>query len=339
MLITRAGAARSALARSAGSSATVRWKMPSTFVLRTFSQPAGGNSSSGAPHTAPALLTRMSSAPPKCSLPARASSAAPSGVEMSPGTATQSPSPASSAAAPSTSARLREETTTRAPACTSPRAIITPIPREPPVTSAVLPDTSNRSVLIVGRSWSVGALGRALLQARAYCLGHAVAERLHDLLAVLVFDGRELGGHLQRRPHPALRQAHAERRERGDLRRGFDGALGQDGLSDDVGDEPDPQRPLGIYAAPGEHQLMRARGADQPRQEPADAHVAVRHADVDERGAEQGLARGVADVAAERECQAEAGRRAVDGRDHRLRQRAQLQDQPRHVLLVGEAVA
>ncbi len=35
--------------------------MPSTFVLNTFCQPAAGNSSSGAPQVAPALLTRMSS--------------------------------------------------------------------------------------------------------------------------------------------------------------------------------------------------------------------------------------------------------------------------------------
>src|SRR5208283_1119964 len=98
-----------------------------------------------------ALLTRMSSSS-KRSLVARASSAAPSGVEMSPGIAWQSPICASSVAAALTSSALREETITRAPACTRPRAIISPIPREPPVTSAVLPDTSNRS-LIAARAY------------------------------------------------------------------------------------------------------------------------------------------------------------------------------------------
>jgi hypothetical protein len=60
-LITRAGASGSAAARSSFRSPTVRWKTPSTLVLRTFSQPDAGNSSRGAPQTAPAFLTRMSS--------------------------------------------------------------------------------------------------------------------------------------------------------------------------------------------------------------------------------------------------------------------------------------
>ena len=69
--------------------------MPSTFVCRTFSQPAAGNSSSGAPQVAPALLTRMSSVG-KRSRVGVASRRAPSGVEMSAGIASHSPSAASS---------------------------------------------------------------------------------------------------------------------------------------------------------------------------------------------------------------------------------------------------
>ena len=44
-----------------------------------------------------------------------------------------------------------------------------------------------------------------------------------------------------------------------------------------------------------------------------------------------------ADVAAEHEGEAAAGRRAVDGGDHRLRQRAQVRDEAGDVLLDGEA--
>ena len=48
-----------AAALSAGSSPTVRWKIPSRLVWMTLSQPDAGNSSSGAPHVAPELLTTM----------------------------------------------------------------------------------------------------------------------------------------------------------------------------------------------------------------------------------------------------------------------------------------
>ncbi len=62
-------------------------------------------------------------------------------------------------------------------------------------------------------------------------------------------------------------------------------------------------------------------------------------ADVDEGGAEHGLGARVADVAAERERQAEAGGGAVDGCDHGLGQGAQPEHELGHVLLVVEAVA
>ena len=106
-----------------------------------------------------------------------------------------------------------------------------------------------------------------------------------------------------------------------------------------VRDQADAQCLLGVQAPAGEHQLVRARGADQARQQPAGPHVAVGQADVQERRAEHRSRGGVADVATERQRQPEARSGAVDRRDHRLRQRAQPQHQRGHVLLVGQAVA
>ena len=56
MFTTRAGSSGVAAARSWGSSATVRWKTPRTLTSSTLSQPLSGNSASGAPQAAPALL-------------------------------------------------------------------------------------------------------------------------------------------------------------------------------------------------------------------------------------------------------------------------------------------
>ena len=61
MLITRAGSSVVAAARSSGSNRTVRKNGPFRLMSITLSQPDSGNSSSGAPQAAPALLTRMSS--------------------------------------------------------------------------------------------------------------------------------------------------------------------------------------------------------------------------------------------------------------------------------------
>src|SRR5579871_4737725 len=233
MLITRAGSSRLAAARSGPSNAAVRWKVPSTFVCTTRSQPEAGNSSSGAPQVVPALFTRMFSFP-KRAVVASASAAAPSGVETSPGIPSQSPSSASSRAASATGPSLREEMITRAPACTSPRAIMKPIPREPPVTSAVFPETSKSSLIAL-----VGELSRSLLEERGDRLGRRDAERGHDLLAVLVLDGGLLGGNLERRPGALLGQPHAPGRERGDLLGGCERTPGQRVVLDDVGEEPD----------------------------------------------------------------------------------------------------
>ena len=71
----------------------------------------------------------------------------------------------------------------------------------------------------------------------------------HDLLAVLVLDRGPLGGQLERRPHPLLRQADAPRRELGDLLGRPQRALEQPSSADDVGHEPDALRLLAVDAA------------------------------------------------------------------------------------------
>ena len=61
MLITFAGRAALAAARSDGASAWVRKNGVFRLRLTTLSQPFSGNASNYSPHAAPALLTRMSS--------------------------------------------------------------------------------------------------------------------------------------------------------------------------------------------------------------------------------------------------------------------------------------
>ena len=68
-----------------------------------------------------------------------------SSPDKSAGRATHSPTRDSSPATSSHTAAFRELTYTRAPPSTNPRAIINPIPRLPPVTTAVFPSTENRS--------------------------------------------------------------------------------------------------------------------------------------------------------------------------------------------------
>jgi hypothetical protein len=69
----------------------------------------------------------------------------PASDDRSAGTARHSPTCDSSPATRSHASAFRELTYTRAPPSTSPRAIINPIPRLPPVTTAVFPATENRS--------------------------------------------------------------------------------------------------------------------------------------------------------------------------------------------------
>ena len=85
-----------------------------------------------------------------CTRPSRSPTAAASAthaasLDRSAGRATHSPTRDSSPATSSHTAAFRELTYTRAPPSTNPRAIINPIPRLPPVTTAVFPSTENRS--------------------------------------------------------------------------------------------------------------------------------------------------------------------------------------------------
>ena len=90
-------------------------------------------------------------------------------------------------------------------------------------------------------------------------------------------------------PHALLGQPDAPRRQRGDLLgRLAARARAARLVVDDSATRPMRAASSASHAAAGQHQLVRARGADQPRQQPAHAHVAVGDADVDEGGAEDG---------------------------------------------------
>src|SRR5215472_12699313 len=79
MLITRAGSAGLAAARSSGSERTVSSNSALMFTFQSLSKASSGYSSSGAPHVAPALLTRTSSWSSR-SLMKRISSSTPPGA-------------------------------------------------------------------------------------------------------------------------------------------------------------------------------------------------------------------------------------------------------------------
>ena len=145
-------------------------------------------------------------------------------------------------------------------------------------------------------------------------------------------------GNLERRPHALLGEPDAPWRPGSDLLGSLHRSLQQPFVIYDVRDQPDARGFVGVEAPAGQHQLVGAGGADQARQQPARRHVAVRQADVDEGRAEDRAACRVADVARTRERDPEPRRPAVHCGDHRLRRRAHLQDQPRHVLLVAEVV-
>src|SRR5215831_14663681 len=145
MLITRAGSSRVAAASSSGKNARVRKNGVFRFRSTTLSQAAAGNSASGAPQVAPALLTSTFRACSRSatSLASRRHSAS---VDRSAGMAVTGPYWLSSASAAAQPSALRELMYTRAPASSRPRAIMSPIPRVPPVTTAVFPDRSNKSM-------------------------------------------------------------------------------------------------------------------------------------------------------------------------------------------------
>ena len=143
--MTRAGSGADAPAMSSACKKRVSWNTPFTLMSRTLSHAASSKSSNGAPQVAPALFTRMLSDPSHHSPTARARRRHSASVERSAGNETQL-GPSSAATASQTSA-LRDEIATFAPASMKPLAIMRPIPRLPPVTSAVLPEISKRSLM------------------------------------------------------------------------------------------------------------------------------------------------------------------------------------------------
>src|SRR5579871_1791885 len=155
MLMIRAGSSSVPAASSSGRNALVRKN--GVFRLRstTLSQAAAGYSASGAPQVAPALLTRTLTA--RSRSPTSAASRRHSrSADRSAGMAWTAPYADSSFAASAQASALRELMYTRAPACSRPRAIMSPMPRLPPVTTAVFPDRSNRSMAAPARNLSGG---------------------------------------------------------------------------------------------------------------------------------------------------------------------------------------
>ena len=149
MLMTFAGRCCAAR-RSISCSACVRKNGAFRFRSTALSQPASGNSSNAAAQAAPALFTRISSWLSR-SASAAARHWAPARVGTSAGSAKHEPVAASSSAVCSQAAALRDEIYTRAPCARKPAAIMRPIPRELPVTSAVRPARENRSFICAPR--------------------------------------------------------------------------------------------------------------------------------------------------------------------------------------------
>src|SRR5580700_8666373 len=185
-LITRAGSSAVPAASSSGRNARVRKNGVLRFRSRTLSQAEAGNSASGAPQVAPALLTRMwtrSSDRPTSSASRRHSSSR----DRSAGTDSATPYWDSSATAACPASARRELMYTEAPACSSPRAIIRPIPRPPPLMTATFPVRSNKST----RSSKAGSVevtvaGIDDLRVHSEDLGELFDHHVEDELAQLV---------------------------------------------------------------------------------------------------------------------------------------------------------
>src|SRR5215472_5795946 len=146
MLMTRAGSSAVPAASSSGKNARVMKNGAFRSRSTTLSQAAAGNSSNGAPQVAPALLTSTCNAGSRWPISA-ASRRHSASVDRSAGMATIFPYGVSSRSAAAQASALRELMYTRAPASSSPRAIMSPIPRLPPVTTPVFPDRANKSMI------------------------------------------------------------------------------------------------------------------------------------------------------------------------------------------------
>src|SRR5919202_730337 len=119
--------------------------VPRTLTPRTFSNASSGISRVGAPHVAPELLTRMSTAPKELTVSSTTAFTC-SGSVTSQAMASALPPRCSIPCLTSSQVSfLREQSTTLAPASTSASAMYCPSPLPPPVTMAALPSRRNRS--------------------------------------------------------------------------------------------------------------------------------------------------------------------------------------------------
>src|SRR5581483_7497276 len=102
----------------------------------------------------PAPLTRTSTwpSPPRTAPASRSTS--PASVTSATTPSVGPPRAASSAAVSSTAARVRAATATAAPASASARAVLRPIPRLPPVTSATFPLSDRFTMTDITRRWA-----------------------------------------------------------------------------------------------------------------------------------------------------------------------------------------
>ena len=145
-------------------------------------------------------------------------------------------------------------------------------------------------------------------------------------------------GDLERGPHDLLRHLHAEGRVPGDLCGLGVRDPGEGVGGDDVDDEADAVRLLGVDDATGEHELLGPGGADDAGEEPARADVAGAEPDADEGGVEPRLGGGEADVAAQDEGEPASAGGTVDRCDDRLAEAPELGDERGDLLLDGEAL-
>ena len=133
-------------ARKCGRAALEISKGARTFTAMILSKAPGVVSSTG-PNTGftAALLTRMSRPPNIAAARATMSSASPSFETLQAMPPASAPAAFNSATVASTASCLRLTATTLAPARAKARAIAFPMPRVPPVTSAILPSREKRS--------------------------------------------------------------------------------------------------------------------------------------------------------------------------------------------------
>ena len=132
--------------RRAGTAARQQWKTPLRLVSITARQSSSDCAARSSPkRPIPALLTRMSSPPKRCSARSitrcawSASRTSASTVSISPADSAAGAAAGACSAARASAAGERPQITTRLPCATSAAATAAPMPRDPPVTTATRP--------------------------------------------------------------------------------------------------------------------------------------------------------------------------------------------------------